>query len=63
MSFVITILLYTLIPLSLLIFGVTYKKVPTLKQDNIIEELLEQGIKNETGVDIDLSPNTPEDKD
>lgn len=29
-------------------------------QDNILEEILEQQIKNQTGIDFDLSPSTPE---
>lgn len=33
-----------------------------LKDDNVIEEVAEQLIKDKTGVDIDLSPNSPEDK-
>lgn len=33
-----------------------------LKNDNIIEQLSEQVIKEETGIDIDLSPDEVEDK-
>ena len=32
-----------------------------LEDDNVIEELLEQQIKNQIGLDFDLSPGTPED--
>lgn len=31
-------------------------------EDNIVEEVVEDIIEHETGVDIDLSPNTPEKK-
>lgn len=31
-----------------------------LQDDNPIEEIAEQQIKNQTGFDIDLSPSTPE---
>ncbi len=58
-----TILKYLLIPVCMLIFGFIYKKFPSVPQDNIVEQLVEEGIKKETGVDIDLSPNTPEKKD
>lgn len=30
------------------------------QDDNIVEEAFELGIKYETGVDVDLSPSTPE---
>lgn len=33
------------------------------KPDNPIEEIAEEVIKEETGVDIDLSPDSPEDKE
>ena len=33
------------------------------KDDNPIEELAEEIIKQETGIDIDLSPDSPEEKD
>lgn len=32
------------------------------KSDNPIEEIAEEVIKQETGMDIDLSPDSPEDK-
>lgn len=31
-----------------------------VKQDNFIEEIIEQKIEDETGLDIDLSPDSPE---
>lgn len=33
------------------------KKYP---QDNIIEEIAEDVLKHETGIDVDFSPGTPE---
>lgn len=33
-----------------------------LKDDNIAEELIESLIENKTGLDLDLSPETPEQK-
>ena len=58
-----SILKYLLIPICLLVFGFIYKRLPALKQDNIVEELVEEGLKKETGVDVDLSPDSPEKKD
>lgn len=37
------------------------KKCFKMKDDNIIEEVVEQVIKDQTGVDIDITPSTPED--
>lgn len=31
-------------------------------QDNVVEEIVEEVIEEKTGVDVDLSPNTPEKK-
>lgn len=31
-----------------------------LEDDNVIEEILEDVLKHETGIDIDFTPNTPE---
>lgn len=36
------------------------KNIP---QDNILEEVIEDAIKKETGLDIDLSPQTEEELD
>lgn len=30
------------------------------QEDNVVEEIVELGIKEELGVDVDLSPSTPE---
>lgn len=32
----------------------------TYQQDNIVEESVELGLKAELGLDVDLSPSTPE---
>jgi len=32
----------------------------TYQEDNILEESVELGIKGELGLDVDLSPSTPE---
>ncbi len=37
-----------------------YKQVTKAPDDNPIEEIAEEVIEKETGVDIDLSPNSPE---
>lgn len=34
--------------------------VPWLKDDNIVEEIAEKVIENKTGIDVDLSPTSPE---
>jgi hypothetical protein len=53
---------YALIPLFMLGAGLVYKQWPWIPQDNAIEELIEQGLKDQTGYDVDISPDTPEDK-
>ena len=39
-------------------YGVHY--IPGVKQDNPVEEKCEKIIKDKTGVDIDLTPQSPE---
>lgn len=39
---------------------VAVKKCLKLKDDNAYEEVVEQVIKDQTGVDIDITPETPE---
>lgn len=34
-----------------------------MKPDNVIEEIIEDHIEDETGLDIDLSPDTPDKED
>jgi hypothetical protein len=36
--------------------------IPGVKQDNPVEEKCEKIIKDKTGVDIDLTPQSPEEK-
>lgn len=40
--------------------GVGYRVLFKAKPDNVIEEFAEEIIKQETGIDIDLSPDSPE---
>lgn len=40
----------------------TMNKFLGLKDDNAVEEIVENVIQQETGLDIDLTPNTPEQK-
>jgi hypothetical protein len=42
--------------------GLLYNKFAKAKPDNIIEEAAEEVIRYETGADIDLTPDTPENK-
>lgn len=43
-------------------FGVSYF-LPGIEPDNPVEEKCEEIIKKETGLDIDLTPSSPEQKD
>jgi hypothetical protein len=54
---------YLLIPvLGLSIYGI--KKIwPNYKDDNVVEEAVEKVIEKETGIDVDLTPASPEKKD
>lgn len=36
-------------------------ELPPYPEDNLLEELTEAYIKDNTGVNVDLSPNSPED--
>ena len=51
---------YLLIPLLVIGGTITYKKWPSIRQDNAIEEFLEDKIEENLGVDIDISPESPE---
>lgn len=42
--------------------GIAYTYLGKQPHDNPVEEAAEQVIKNETGVDVDLSPTSPEKK-
>ena len=48
------------LPIILVGAGAFYKYYPDVKQDNFIEEIFENIILAETGIDIDLSPDTKE---
>lgn len=37
--------------------------LPGWKQDNVVEEACEEVIKQETGADVDLTPESPEKKE
>lgn len=56
------VLKYALIPAALLASSIIYKKWPKVKPDNYVEELIEQVIDDQTGIDIDLTPGSPEKK-
>lgn len=45
---------------GLALFSIVATKVFKLKDDNIAEELIENVIEDQTGLDIDLSPSSPE---
>jgi len=51
---------YALIPLAMLAFSAVYKKFKKIPQDNFLEEFIERRIEKETGLDIDLSPDSKE---
>lgn len=40
--------------------NLVYKKVTNAPDDNPVEEIAEDVIKKHTGVDVDLSPSSPE---
>ena len=49
------------IPIIIAISFLFYKFFPKVKQDNFIEEAIEVVVQSQMGVDVDLSPETPED--
>jgi len=51
---------FLLIPLALGLFAVIKYYFPQMKDDGPIEEAGEEVIKNKTGMDIDLTPSSPE---
>lgn len=57
---VMKVLKYTIIPIALLIGAAIYRKFPNIKQDNPVEEFVEEMIERKTGIDIDLSPGSKE---
>lgn len=54
------ILTAALFIVSALAAGIGSKVVLGMKDDNPIEEATEQIIQDKTGIDIDLTPDTPE---
>jgi hypothetical protein len=62
---ILSVLLYFLagIIIFLIILGVTLPGCSMIKkypQDNFVEEIIEEAIEQKTGLDIDLSPYSPE---
>jgi len=45
------------------VVGCNWKVWKNYPQDNIVEEIIEEVIESKTGLDIDLSPSTPENYD
>ncbi len=41
-------------------YGIKYV-MPSIKDDNVIEQTAEKVIKDETGVDMDFTPDSPND--
>ncbi len=56
----IEILIPVLIAMAAIGVTVGYKYWATAADDNPVEEIAEEIIKKETGIDVDLSPTTPE---
>lgn len=44
----------------MMIIGCMQDYIHRYPQDNIVEEIAEEVVKNKTGIDIDFSPFTPE---
>lgn len=59
----IPLLLKACIVASAIMAGVASTLFFKLKNDNTVEEVAEQVIKDETGVDVDLTPGSPENKE
>jgi len=56
-------MIFALIGLGLVVGGCSYlNSMLGLKDDNPIEEGIESMIEHQTGLDIDLTPGTPEGK-
>ena len=54
------LLKYMLIPLLIVAAAAFYKAAPWIKEDNPVEEKIEQVIHSQSGYDIDLSPESKE---
>lgn len=53
-------LIFVGIIVAALVVGIASYTIGGMKEDNAIEEISEDVIKQRTGIDVDLSPNTPE---
>lgn len=53
-------ILVTILTVAALFFGCVYLNKMGFKQDNILEELAEDLVEENLGLDIDLSPGSPE---
>lgn len=49
--------------LFLILFSCSCTAIKNYPQDNLVEEIVEEVIEYKTGLDIDLSPFSPEQKD
>ena len=58
----VNLLLKIVLIVSSIIVGIGSVYVFKQKPDNIVEEISEQVIKDQTGLDVDLSPSSPENK-
>ena len=58
-----TFMICMILLVGALIVGIASNKVAHMGDDNIVEELAEDVIKEESGMDVDLSPESPEKKE
>ncbi len=56
------VLIYIALPLLVIAGGIFYRRFLWIPQDNPVEEVIENVIKDYTGKDIDLSPDSPENR-
>lgn len=54
------LLWFALIPVAFALVFVIKKYWPSYSDDNIVEEKIEEVIKNKTGLNLDLTPSSPE---
>ena len=59
----VTAFIKILILVGSLFVGVTSVYILKMKPDNVVEEVCEEVIKEETGISLDLSPSSSEDKE
>ncbi len=53
---------FLMIPALIIVLGVIKKFIPNYKDDNPVEEAVEKVIEEKTGIDVDLTPSSPEQK-